>query len=74
MLLLEVGVGVKAYGRLGGRMILTKAMTRGPSAGSGRPAVKIAVTRSGVHFSASTQHARAAAVACLACSLIITFK
>jgi len=43
-------------------------MTRGPSAGSGRPAVNMAVTRSGVHFSASTQHPRAAAVACRACT------
>ena len=43
-------------------------MTRGPSAGSGLPAVKIAVTRSGVQFSASTQHFSAVAAACLACS------
>ena len=43
-------------------------MTRGPSAGSGLPLVKIAVTRSGVQFSASTQHFSAAAAACLACS------
>lgn len=38
-------------------------MTRGPSAGNGWPPVKIAVTRSGVQLSASTQHLRADAAA-----------
>lgn len=46
---------------------LTRATTSGPSAGSGLPPVKMAVTRSGVQFSDPTQHLRAAAAACLAC-------
>lgn len=45
----------------------TKSMTKGPSAGKGCPPVNMAVTRSGVQFSASTQHFRADAAACLAC-------